>query len=199
MSGENAIQASQLLPVPRLTTLSDRCWCDLSGGHIFDPYNMTLWQLTSLSRTLGATKSRRILIVQNPQLPPKPIEPPAEPSENKRMTKIWVLRMTGKDGSRLDEGEGEEEEWSSRAPSPTSTLRIWGWPLSFFPTFQPFSFFLSNQPLADSPEDLSTVTQVMAAGTAMEKDQFPLIRRTYDLRRHGINLVVDLGWGRSYI
>ncbi|KAF8508748.1 hypothetical protein JB92DRAFT_571546 [Gautieria morchelliformis] len=107
VSDENTLQASQLLPVPRLATLSDRCWCDLSGGHLFDPYNITLWQLTSLSRTLGATKSQQVLVAQEAELPSKPgLEQPDEASETRRMANVWILRMTTKNESRSDE-EGE--------------------------------------------------------------------------------------------
>ena len=201
VSDENAIQASQLIPVPKLTTLSDRCWCDLSGGHLFDPYNMTLWQLTSLSRTLGATKSPRVLIAQDVQLPSNSFHGQSgEPSETKQTAKVWVLRMTGNGGLQSEEERKGEDGLGSQPHSSTSVLGHWRWPLSFLSSIQPFSFFLFNggYPLSDVPENFSTVTQATKVETAMETAQPTTMRRTYDLRRHGINLVVDLGWGRRY-
>jgi len=44
--------------------LLDQCWCDLSNGHLFDPYNMMLWQLTSPLRLLGSSESQRVLAAQ---------------------------------------------------------------------------------------------------------------------------------------
>ena len=198
VSDESSVQASQLLPVPRLTTLPDRCWCDLSAGHLFDPYNMTLWQLTSLSRTLGATKSQRVLVAQEELSSNPNLDHPSNSSGSRRMSKVWVLRMIGKDESRSG-GEEGEEEGSTLASSSMDTHGIWSSWSSFLSwPFQSISSlpgpFNGGQPMAD----LQQGSPVATPFAIIEKNRLPLLRRKYDLRPHGIDLVVDIGWGRSY-
>lgn len=46
--------------------------------------------------------------------------------------------------------------------------------------------------------DLQQGSPVVTPLAIIEKNRLPLLRRKYDLRPHGIDLVIDIGWGRSY-
>ncbi|KAF8588535.1 hypothetical protein K439DRAFT_1629747 [Ramaria rubella] len=194
-SDDDALQMSQLLPVPKLTQLLDRCWCDLSSGHLFDPYNITQWQMTSLSRSLGDTKSQRVLIAQENQVLSK--EGKSE-DVGAGIVKVWVLSLAGKSGS------SSEEKGAQPRPA-NETLGGWLRPtFSFLSPFTsilsvPFNFGQSLFPNSSEGINMTAATLSSEKNRTVTKEALlPFLRRTYDLRPYGMDLVLDLGWGRSH-
>ncbi|KAF8508236.1 hypothetical protein BU17DRAFT_56837 [Hysterangium stoloniferum] len=190
LTDEKHIPTSQLLPAPKLTTLLDRCWCELSGGHIFDPYNATLWQLTSLSRAMGASKLQRVIVVQKQLETSLVLANSTHPVSTPPL--IWVLRATG---------QSEDEHPSDR--SSDFATRRWLHPSQFVPTLKSFlnftlhmHIFRSSTPQSQ-PRDLPLavppprVSRNQTAWSSLFADT------TYDLRQHGINLVIDFCWKRK--
>ena len=189
------IPASELLPMPSLTKLLDRCWCDLAGGHLFEPYNITLWQLTSLSRTLAPSQSQQVLVAQEIDLAPDQV-PSAGVSKTQTIASVWVLKMTGKDALRADEGgAGLASSIGSIVSRFCPSMRF---PFPLEPSL-PFPFNIGRRPSRDTSDQSSTTTVASALeNSPLDKISPPFLRRQYDLRPHGVHLVVDFGWGRGY-
>ncbi|KIJ54992.1 hypothetical protein M422DRAFT_24849 [Sphaerobolus stellatus SS14] len=181
---EKAITENQLIPVPKLTTLSDRCWCELSHGRLFDPLNATSWQLSSISRTLGVQSSKRVIVAQDAE----------DGTESSRLHfwKIWIFKLSS---AAEKEKEKEKEKESQENTSNNQTTSSWG--LSSLSRGFPFKSFRSPksdkaEPPAPQPEPIAPSPVTNATGVSSIFQIQPI----YDLRPFGLNLLIDTRWGR---
>ncbi|PSS37145.1 hypothetical protein PHLCEN_2v1018 [Hermanssonia centrifuga] len=152
--------------VPATIPIADRCWCDFSGG-LFEPFNTTLWELKSVEK-LAEELGQKIAVGRN---------------------------VT--EGSESFEAGSTTSSPSAPTESPISTK--WSdmfdavWPFSTMPQSNSSASDLSPEQAIGtqtSPEDkrsrISTPSQNAES----------LLRREYDLRPYGFDMVVDLGWSR---
>lgn len=155
----------------------DRCWCDLTAGSLFEPFNVSRWEHLSVQRLKDDLERKQLeedtlVASEVPTIVPE----------------LWSLTGT-----------------EMPAPSPTAvrhpkTLRegaasIW----SMLRTNSPFG----NASTATSPPDGSISPPFTSAGvpqptviTSVPDVKQPLIRKEYDLRPYGLGILVDFGWTR---
>lgn len=170
LEDQNTTPFWQELPIPKLTTMVDRCWCELSGGLFFEPFNGTSWQLSSLVQTLGIPDSRRVIVTQR---------------QSTNTTQVWIFKTQ----------EADEEELSQNEQTqPTS-----GWDFPSFSFIKPLRLFLFSSPKSESPplpvlpNSTAAADSIPVMDSASQKEKgWSSIMPPYDLRRIGINAKLDL-------
>jgi hypothetical protein len=45
-----ALSSSVTAPLPAVIRLADRCWCDVSSSHLFEPFDIARWERTSIEQ-----------------------------------------------------------------------------------------------------------------------------------------------------
>jgi hypothetical protein len=45
-----ALSSSITAPLPAVIRLADRCWCDVSSSRLFEPFDIALWERTSVEQ-----------------------------------------------------------------------------------------------------------------------------------------------------
>lgn len=174
-------------PIPPVMRPLDRCWCDLSTGGLFEPYNISQWEVLSVKKQCSILEREQIL--ENARHPAKPEE---------ESNTFFI-------SDNYDDDDDEEEVVSSvpTDTSPASTAGFWsrlnliarGPPLQ--PKYQtPPPTPHQQQPRATSPPQPqeNRMTDVPSQVPSSSNTQQPLIRPEYDLRPYGLGMIVDLRW-----
>lgn len=172
------LTANYTKPLPSRMRVLDRCWCDLSSGKFFEPFNISGWEYASvqrmkkdLERAEGITTP---LPVQTPNATLTTDEPvPAEsPPSPKRTTKLadWV--------------RSPWQYWLSRRNS-TSGL-----------TANSTNGLITsdNTTTTHSETELSESQPSPADSVPTENAIFRWLRPEYDLQPYGLGMVIDLRW-----
>ncbi|KAF9015416.1 hypothetical protein BDQ17DRAFT_1295211 [Cyathus striatus] len=169
-------------PFPTVIRAVDRCWCDFSAGNFFQPFNISNWEHASVqklkaelehqpgSRVSDASDGSEAVSVSN-----------AEASDA-----VQLSMAASDDSSKL----GFSDSWNSWGRLPSFNLRkVLSLPGLFV------SLSASTDDTASHSSSIKIPTQE-SHGETMPDDEHGLsfVRKDYDLRRYGLELVVDLGW-----
>jgi hypothetical protein len=157
------------IPLPSFMRVIDRCWCDFSTTSIFEPFNISSWEYASVMRI------KENLEQQN-QPEDVPQTEPEVPSN--------------------DTVSGTSD---SMPLTTTSAVFRGGW-LPKFSLYYHEPEASSNDdpplpepeaPLADQPPipDVEVPTPI-----SNPNEKLPFFRRKYDLRPHGMDMIIDFGW-----
>ncbi|GJJ09384.1 hypothetical protein Clacol_003606 [Clathrus columnatus] len=168
--------------IPKLTLLNDRCWCELSGARLFEPFNTTLWQLNSFARTVGVSHKQTTK--------PAESEDVNDPESHEIITVI-----------ENDKISNTNRNWIAHFVAPnvetffSTGLLLERWRQHGFNIFRTHSVITNISNLTDSnPKQLTRDLQLPAVDLGLSR---PVIRPVYDLRSYGIDLVLDFQWPRS--
>lgn len=128
----------QSLQTPGIIKLMDRCWCDFSSGNLFEPFNLSKWELLSVER-LKVDLAGKITTVGNGEeleeqsgttmeeetsvgfAAPAPAPSPFTDS-NEKKSAISTLRSTfwrARSEATPDASEQQPQNASSPFPSPS--------------------------------------------------------------------------------
>ncbi|KAF8342325.1 uncharacterized protein EI90DRAFT_3116276 [Cantharellus anzutake] len=150
--------------------LIDHCWCEFTTTNFFHPFDVDRWQLLSIDheRKLRQKEAR------DEASPPTsqdnvPVGPTTPPTTQPSLTSPETERSLAHSSTSLIFKVGKMlASWSERRS-------------------------VSQENVADSvePTNHSKVEEPTPFPTSA-----PLLRRQYDLRPHGLGVVVDFGWGR---
>ena len=162
--------------IPTAVPIVDRCWCDFSNG-LFEPFNTTRWEVNSVEKLA-------------------------------RQLEVKMLEESGRE--REDDAVEVEVESASSAgvpvdeskATPSPSLGILGnvWPFTRASPHNEPSPSLSSRPPSTN-ETAGRASQAEQrqrqahSSTPLQK-LFPGLRREYDLRQYGFDVVVDFGWSR---
>jgi len=191
-----------LASLPNLTPLRDRCWCDVTDGNVFEPFNVSKWEEKSLRRMLKAAQ---------PTPTPTPEKLHAEPTN------------TSLSDQPSNHGRDEIDSCAS-APSDLSQDSAHFWlqsPITRYLLGQWNDFRRAVQKVncekeksvrknafvePPTPEPIRTTTvsppdqprsgMPHSPVKTTPPSPLPLLRRKYDLSEYGIDIILDLGFGR---
>jgi hypothetical protein len=158
-------------PLPSILSVVDRCWCDFSAGHVFQPYNASQWEHSSVAK-LKASLERQTIAEDGQEMERRKagnitnwiptvtpgistVTPPSPTTQRTRRDLLWILRFM----------YGKTESGSSVPPPPPSEPT----------TAKPLE---SSAPRSGPQEGLS------------------YIRREYDLRPYNLDVIIDFGWSQ---
>ncbi|KAG8800593.1 hypothetical protein FRC17_006838, partial [Serendipita sp. 399] len=163
--------------------LLSRCWCDFQRTPFFGYHNTTQWEIDSLR---VAVDSMNITL------------PPVQEVEPKNATEASqdIGHPQSNSGSFLQRWFSGSDKSSS-----TRTGRKWIdtiWREQEHDSLQDQS---TMPPLAEEPLSEDDGSKLEPGGESNPPKAAPesskWLRRKYDLRPHGIDLIVDFGWGES--
>jgi hypothetical protein len=55
------------LPQPTVIRAADRCWCDLTSGNFFEPFNVSQWECISVQRLKDSLEKKQKALLEHPQ------------------------------------------------------------------------------------------------------------------------------------
>jgi hypothetical protein len=155
---------------PTVVRLMDRCWCDFSSGNLFEPFNVTRWELASVRRFAKELVRDR----ERAKEKEREREVGKEEAEARRDNISLAFAATTPPGTKSNadtplekEQKGTFEAFRSafwRAPSSTATL-------------------------SNSPSPLPSETDLPA-------QRRPVASGEIDLEPYGFDLVLDFRWTR---
>ena len=174
-------------PLPPAMPVVDRCWCDFSMGSVFEPFNVSHWERLSVENmkdeldehhdeqpeeSPDVSDSERSGPVDADANPPlsisEPVMPPSVTPSGSHLASMpsWLsISSLFTRESKLD----APDQPPAAAPSPPS------------PTEPVLTTNDADEPTTPSP-------------SPTPPHDLPYLRRVYDLRPHGLDLVVDFGW-----
>ncbi|CAL1696626.1 unnamed protein product [Somion occarium] len=177
------------LPREKLPTdipIVDHCWCDVASGNLFEPFNITNWELESVERL------KRSLEVEMKK--EKARDHSKAGQESTLLTNPDLIPNNSTSSESAKEGTVNTTlSWGS----------VWGsvWPFS---GKSDTSVNASSVP-PQSDGSRNTDPQPFPSTSAERNDTYPtptkpeskkLIRREYDLRPYGFDMIVDFSWSR---
>jgi len=159
-------------PLQGSVHLIDRCWCDISLTGFFQPFNVTRWEVLSLERE----KSLRTGLQREKN--PEAATPDAAVVEDDAQKKTEEL-SSGSDVSRPARVMNRIGFWWGK------WYRRWQYPADGHDN--------------ETAETISSGPDESVSSPIPEPTPPPLphLRRQYDLRPYGFELILDFGWGRS--
>lgn len=161
--------------IPSAVPIADRCWCDFSNG-LFEPFNTTRWEASSIERLARVLEGKVI-----------------EETSREREDVVVVPEAESAASAGSDESE------AARGRS----FGIFGhvWPFTqASPHSKPLPSALSrlrpgNETAGTSIPRAEYRARQTPSSTPL-RHLFPGLRKEYDLRPYGFDVVVDLGWSR---
>ena len=166
-------------PLPSAMPVVDRCWCDFSMGSVFEPFNVSNWERLSVENMKDELDEHR---------DDQPEESP-DVSDSERSSPVSVDADVNPSLSISDAVMPP-----SVAPSGAS-LQSWLSISSLFTRESKLDVPAAAPP--PSPTDPISTTDDINDSTIPSptpSHDLPYLRRVYDLRPHGLDLVVDFGW-----
>ncbi len=154
--------------------LIDRCWCEFTTTNFFQPYNVERWQLLSIERERKLRQ--KDTQVEAVSVATHGVSPALETMQaTSRATDVSTIPA---------------ETVLSLLRSPTLVVSKVG---KLWASWLERRSSLQGKVAEDvEPSKPSKVDEPTPAPTPL-----PLLRSQYDLRPHGLGVVVDFGWGRS--
>lgn len=169
--------------VPAEIPIVDHCWCDLTSGKFFEPYDMSRWEMDSVVRLKEELEVQQLL---------------------KKRIEEFEKGIGSEDGLATDAARNSTNP-SSSLVNKTSTVARW---TSLLNTMFPFLHRpepsatietpVNSAPSVPIPTETSTPSVAPSISLAQATPtHLPLLRREYDLRSYGFEMVVDFGWSRK--
>ncbi|TFY73489.1 hypothetical protein EWM64_g10523 [Hericium alpestre] len=152
--------------------MSDRCWCDLTSTKLFEPFNTTQWELLSVAQ-LGVELARSELAAL--QAIAGNMTSVNGQWHEVNGTRLPIAEVDAKRIEKADKGSTKQAYYrSTQEESPSTAKR--------------------------ADEGISAPSSSSASATSSSPvtapQDLPLIRREYDFRPLGVDMVVDFGWSR---
>jgi hypothetical protein len=160
------------IPEPSTIRPVDRCWCDISSSGIFDPYNITYWEEASVERLKSDILSKVVVPMSGS------MQMKAEQNiTSSNATESIPLAPPAPTASRGFTWTNRKALWTALK------VAAWPFPIGDMPPPPPPP---PSPPSTQTPEPIPT-------------DVVPLkrLRREYDLRPYGFDIVLDFGWPSS--
>ncbi|KAK7694215.1 hypothetical protein QCA50_001395 [Cerrena zonata] len=163
--------------LPSDIPIVDHCWCDISSGQLFEPFNITRWELESVRRlrhTLRAEMKEEIARNQSNLLSDDvhldsnfstlaPLQNDSSPAENSSLP--WRISW----GNVWPFSRNSTKPSESIPPSPSPTLE-------------------SSPPAPDPEMPKMSITN--------STKPWSIFRREYSLHPLGFDMVLDFSWSR---
>ena len=173
-------------PLPSVMRAVDRCWCDFSIGTFFDPFNVSHWEHISIER----------------------VKDDLERQQKAEEALKSELELEKKDSHVLAKNGPSMPRTVAPSPSvraaltATRTGSIWSLlRLNSLGRKSDHSSSLDHAPLTETsqPHDRSSAdgAEMGMTGPSYSNANLPLIRKVYDLRPYGLDMLIDFGWMRE--
>ncbi|CAA7260003.1 unnamed protein product [Cyclocybe aegerita] len=157
-------------PLPPVMRAADRCWCDFSGGGLFEPFNVSRWEYNSVRRL------SRELIRQAKAVEKANQDTQQESPQSSISTEIPTPTPTR---ATLNPENVWWRLFHRPTPSTSSADPTINHPVTAMSTQQPATMTEQRTQVVSTPESTT---------------QLPLLRKQYDLRRYGVGLIIDWSW-----
>ncbi|KZT06243.1 uncharacterized protein LAESUDRAFT_726064 [Laetiporus sulphureus 93-53] len=204
--------------MPTDVPMLDRCWCDLSSTKLFEPFNVTQWELNSVEKLKDELEhelnARRQMELAAQAAEAKREEPPEEnehestpDAEAAELVRHAQEATEKRQGSMLSHVWNAVTGWSISRKANTSTdttpptsphLSIEPVPTIELPSHQPTLHSGSRPPVDPGSKNSTSVPTSGEERSRPETPKLPLLRREYDLRPYGFALIIDFGWSTSH-
>jgi len=191
--------------------LVDRCWCDLSMTGFFDPFNNTRWEALSIQGekhrlTKVKVQGEVAEAIPEPSLaevkgvagePKVDAAADIQSTSDRSPSAYSVFQTVSETHAAISD---RVRSWFEIKPSPPTDDTLTGSSddLSSIPTPSKTETFPMLSPALDVQMSTNPISlPINSAPAAAPKEFLPIFRRRYDLREHGVGLVLDFGWGRK--
>lgn len=172
--------------LPSDIAIVDHCWCDLSSGKFFEPFDMTRWEVESVVRLKEELQTQH----RQEQAKIEEAEQGQQESEAERDVQTPPDNVKG---NAVGASLSAAAKVSSMIDQLFSFLHVTEVPPA---VGTPVSADAPSEAIAPTPaessEPIPSPTTLPVPSTPL-----PLIRREYDLRPYGFEMVVDFGWTRQ--
>lgn len=172
------LSSSHPLPHPTVIRAADRCWCDLTSGAFFEPFNVSHWEYLSVQRLKDNLEKRQ-----------------------KASDDLPHELMESRDKFERDVHPGGTEIGvSSKIWSALKDLSP-----GFYHSFSRYMFHSETAseavpsdgaPLFCPSPSVSGAMKATPPVANANATKLSLIRGEYDLRPYGLNMVLDFTWSR---
>lgn len=181
--------------IPTDIHIADHCWCDLTSGKFFEPFDLAKWELESVVKLRDELQFQRQLLAQTEEDTMEKDEARSEGEE----PQAHVNSTSNANAPSAPNAPMYASKWPSIIGSMWSLLH----PPSRLPSAsvsQPTSHEATSTLVASStsvttPTDTGLTSSSVVLGVA--STSLPLFRREYDLRPYGFDMVIDFGWSRK--
>ncbi|KAF9454957.1 hypothetical protein P691DRAFT_799969 [Macrolepiota fuliginosa MF-IS2] len=170
------------LPHPIVIRAADRCWCDLTSGAFFEPFNVSHWEYLSVQRLKDSLQKR-------------------QKASDDLLRELVEPRSAFERDLHL---RGSETSVSHKIWSVMKDLSP-----GFYNSFSNYMFHSEMAPEGVSSDDVTlpspspppSVSEVLGMNDTLvvakaSPSNLPLIRKEYDLRPYGFHMVLDFSWSR---
>lgn len=151
--------------MPTEIPIVEHCWCDITSGKFFEPFNFTQWEVNSVQR-LKEEVVRRI----------------------RERGKIATSGRSTDGAIGLRESEKQEHSAMSRLTS------MWGTVWQFTRTPQPEPSTNASSTISTNGRDGQRENLNSSSTSPILLPRPSFFRKEYDLRPYGFGMVVDFGW-----
>ena len=177
--------------IPTDIHIADHCWCDLTSGKFFEPFDLAKWEMESVVKLRDELHFQRQLLAQIEE----DILEKDETSSGGEEPQAHVNGTSNTGAPSAPNAPTYATKWPSVIGSVWSLFH----PSSRLPSAsvpQPTSHeATSSSTPATTPTDTGPISSSVVPGVA--PTSLPLFRREYDLRPYGFDMVVDFGWSRK--
>jgi len=173
----STLSTNYSLPYPTVIRAVDRCWCDLTSGSFFEPFNVSQWEHLSVERLKDSLEKKQKALETPPRKLTEPgvsLEDDLQPKDNESsVSTLWdVLKILS---PGFYDSFSHYMTYSEVVPDGAVLPDHAASPVP------------SSSPSASEAQDTLPATQINATS-------LPLIRKEYDLRPYGFNMVLDFRW-----
>ncbi|KXN87548.1 hypothetical protein AN958_08482 [Leucoagaricus sp. SymC.cos] len=164
------------LPHPTVIRAADRCWCDFTSGTFFEPFNVSHWEYLSVQHLKDSLEKRQKAsedFLRELMQPRDKLERDLPQDGLSSISyKLWTILKDMSPGfyNSFSNYMLPSEEISEPLPGDTSS-----------PPPSPLPPDVQHSETAPPSMDVNTT-------------DLPLIRKKYDLRPYGFNMVLDFSW-----
>ena len=181
--------------IPSDIPTADHCWCDLTSGKFFEPFDMMHWELESVVRVKEELEFQQRLQAATD------VEAKEDTAEVEGEVHGQTELLGLNDNSTSTSVNNASSSTASKWPSIFGTI----WPFLQAPVQRPpvpEQHVISETPESNAVEPTATssetVEPVSSTSVApVSTTPLPRFRREYDLRQYGFEMVVDFGWTRQ--
>jgi hypothetical protein len=166
-------------PMPSVMQVVNRCWCDLSSGNFFEPFSVSEWEHISIRRVVSELENNAKIAEEKQRA--------LEVSDDTGATTSEANPSTTSEFASTNVTHVEEPKVTLVPSRPPASK---GWLSTLFDCH---SSLPTPSPLGIPSKDHITRTPPYIP----PKEKLPLLRREYDLRQYGLDMIIDFGWSRE--
>ncbi|EAU92962.2 hypothetical protein CC1G_03749 [Coprinopsis cinerea okayama7 len=152
------------MPLPTMIRPVDRCWCDLTSGGFFQPFNVSNWEHQSVTRLKNELERAQAEVLASTNTSDAST-PMFMPAQNDRQCCV--------------QGSSPLAQWIRRLKMP-SFKEIWS---------RHQAKGDANSDPQPEPEPPAPQPQHKLIGSSLS-----FLQRDFDLRPYGLDLIIDFSW-----